>query len=83
MHLILMFNNKKSFANGKGILSLLNENLFLGVSYEVNVGKEDGEVDHRVECHQPKNMKMLKDLTTSRCMSMKIDPTKEQETPAY
>ena len=78
MHLILLFNDKKS----EGHSPLLNENLFLGVSYEVDVGKEDGEVDHRVESHQPENMKRLKDLTTSKCMSMNIDPTKEQKTPA-
>ena len=31
------------------------KNLFLGLSYEVDVGEEDCKVDHGVEGHQPNN----------------------------
>ena len=47
-----------------------NEHLFLGVSYEMYVGKEDGKVDHRVEGHQPENMKVLK-ISQNASVSMK------------
>ena len=58
-----------------------NGNLFLGVSYEMYVGKEDGKVDHRVEGHQPENIKVLKDLTKQNAtISMKMDTIKEQKT---
>ena len=47
----------------------------------MDVSKEDSEVDHRVERHQPENIKVLKDLTKQNAtISMKMDTIKEQKT---
>ena len=54
-----------------------NANLFLGVSYEVDVGKEDGKVDHRVEGHQPKYENMTRSHITQVCQRTYKTPTNE------